>query len=380
MGNNGTIHLFDSTNFARCTLTDHPYYPMIRIMLSSQLPALIPNLPRNTSLYALQVDDQLTLLAQIDGETGCTYTASFITHYFDYLMAEIRMMMPGFSGRCMLPLLSGIKRFFIRQKLDNILYIGNFFLSTNIHLSWRDDQLTRLHQFIITRFTAHRLVFRSLTAPLDQSLISKLAQLGYQPIISRQVFLTRSRFVSLKKNRSVMRDLALLRKTSFTVRDITSEIEQWADDIARLYQSLYLKKYSDFNPQFTAEFFQQMVLHGGWQATGVFDGEKLVAFSTLMTIGNVTTAAGIGYDESYPQSDGLYRLSGLSSYLRADEHHWVNLSSGVGKFKMGRGAQCYPEYSYYYSHKAPELSRTGFALWRKLLNMIAERFARDRIF
>lgn len=85
----------------------------------------------------------------------------------------------------------------------------------------------------------------------------------------------------------------------------------------------------------------------------MFDGEKLVAFSTLMTIGSVTTAAGIGYDDSYPQSDGLYRLAGLSSYLCADEQHWVNLSSRVGKFKMGRGAQCYPEYSYCYSHKAP---------------------------
>src|SRR5262249_58873840 len=81
--------------------------------------------------------------------------------------------------------------------------------------------------------------------------------------------------------------------------------------------------------------------------------------------GEVMTGAVLGYAQELSQKLGLYRLAVAMLIAEATARHLqLNLSGGVGQFKMLRGAIPVEEFDAVYDHHLPLHRRLAWtALW-----------------
>ncbi|WP_159566180.1 hypothetical protein [Budvicia diplopodorum] len=378
MGSN--ITLYDGTDFVRCTLYHHPFYPYLNSFLAQKPEEMIANLPESTRCYALEVDGELTMLVQVATERQKTYTASLLTHYFDYTQDELDLVDAGRWKKPLKMLLRTMGNFFYRLRLDDALYVGNFLLSTNLQPKWSPEQLRLIHQFVVGRFKAQRIIYRSLNDYSHGEQMATLSSMGYRRIFSRQIFVADKLYQTKKKHKSVVGDFHLMANTPLTIRQIRQDVDDYSLRLKQQYDRLYLDKYSAYNPQFTQRYFSQMVGSGAVELFGIFDDRLLVGFSGIFSGRGVMTTPLIGYDFSYPKEAGLYRIISAITLLKVDERKVLNMSSGAGAYKMHRGAKVHLEYSYYFDRRASCLSRYAFRLFAALVNLLGEKFGKERIF
>ena len=377
---NNSVILFDQTDFSRCTLRNHPFYPYIKTFLAAAPEDMIANLPQSTRCYALELDGELTMLVQVTTERQKTYTASLLTHYFDYAEDELDLVNAGRWKKPLKLFLRMTGRFFYRQRLDDALYIGNFLLSTNLQPKWTAQQLGLIHQFVVGRFKTERIIYRSLNDYFHGEQMATLSSLGYRRIFSRQMFVADKLYRTQKKRNSVAGDFRLMANTPLTIRRINQDVDNYSQRLKQQYDELYLDKYSTYNPQFTERYFSQMISCEAIELHGIFDRQKLVGFSGIFSGEGVMTTPLIGYDFSYPKETGLYRIISAITLLQVDDKKVLNMSSGAGPYKMHRGASVHLEYSYYFDHRASCLSRYAFRLFAGVVNLLGEKFGKERIF
>ena len=129
---------------------------------------------------------------------------------------------------------------------------------------------------------------------------------------------------------------------------------------AKLYNDLYINKYTEINPKYNKEIFNLLRTSGFEVFTLLNRQNELVGFYVPFIFNNTVSVPWFGYDTSLAQKDGLYRLLMLNIIEYAKNNNYnLNLSSGVGEFKQRRGAKQYWEYlAIDYSH---------LDLYRKLL-------------
>lgn len=73
----------------------------------------------------------------------------------------------------------------------------------------------------------------------------------------------------------------------------------------------------------------------------------------------------IGYDRTYPQKEGLYRLLTMETMLEAEHRGLLlNMSSGAAHFKRLRGAEPHLEYNMVYDGHLPWWRRLPWNLTR----------------
>lgn len=377
---NNKVILYDQMDFSRCTLRNHPFYPYINRFLAAKPQEMIANLPQSTRCYALELDGELTMLVQVTTERQKTYTASLLTHYFDYAEDELDLVDTGLWKKPLKIFLRMTGRFFSRQRLDDAVYIGNLLLSTNLQPKWRPEQLSLIHRFVVERFNTDRIIYRSLNDYFHREQMASLSSLGYRRIFSRQIFVADKLYRTQKKRNSVSGDFRLMMNTPLTIRLVNLDVNSYVQQLKQQYDQLYLDKYSAYNPQFTERYFSQMVSCGAIELHGIFDRQRLVGFSGIFSGDGVMTTPLIGYDFSYPKETGLYRIISAITLLQVDDKKILNMSSGAGPYKMHRGASVHLEYSYYFEHRASCLSRYAFRLFASIVNLLGEKFGKERIF
>src|SRR5262249_2140198 len=144
---------------------------------------------------------------------------------------------------------------------------------------------------------------------LEADVAGRLAALGYQPVISRQVYVLDPRTGGHRKKTSYLRDRALARRSPY----------EWTTDLGdadiprlkRLYDDLYLDKYSRYNPRFTEEFFRAALNLGWLELQALRCGGRLDGVLGFVVRNGIMTTPLIGYDRSLPADIGLYRLISL---------------------------------------------------------------------
>jgi hypothetical protein len=120
--------------------------------------------------------------------------------------------------------------------------------------------------------------------------------------------------------------------------------------MAELYRLLYLEKYSQLNPVFTARYLRLCHQSGVMRFFGLRGpGGILDGVLGLFIVDGVVTAPVVGYDTARDRRLGLYRLlMTLVFEFAAKEGQRINLSSGAAEFKRLRGGQPFIEYSAIY--------------------------------
>ncbi|SEO01612.1 hypothetical protein SAMN04488134_103127 [Amphibacillus marinus] len=336
------VKLYRADQFSQCQNVTHPLYDYIRVLMSNDPSALIANIT-NAECYALEVGNKLMLLVDADYKPNQSYVTSIRAQYLDYAQEELKIV--NIKGATIFSaLFKGLKRI-VPNKTDKVLYVGNYLFSTNLFESLSIAEIAEIEAVVAKQLPNRTIIFRSQNACLNKGLIANLTELGYQPFLSRQVYIADDA-QKIKKKKSFKKDRQFARQTDLTVKT-DFDVAYYADRIVDLYQQLYIEKYSTINPQYTRKFIIEMFAVENTTFTGIFDHDKLVGVTMSWTLDQVITVPILGYDLTYPQEAGIYRLLTYYTLMKVNETTCFHMSSGVGNFKLTRGAEYWPEFLYY---------------------------------
>lgn len=251
-------------------------------------------------------------------------------------------------------------------RINRVVCINNWLLSTNLYPSIDRNALHTLTNMAQEHFPEQAILFRSLNDRTNRQLIESLRSLGYLLAPSRQVYMFDGNQPDYLDRHNTRIDHKLLERSSGFVPVTHDEFSQDEDARVReLYEMLYLRKYSFHNPHFTERLIaiwrrsKLVKLFGLKNRVG-----QLVAVVGTLAMHGVMTAPLVGYDTSLPQSQGLYRML-MAHVLKAaaDERLMLNLSAGAAGFKRLRGGVSEIEYSAVYCRHLPLRQRS---VWKSL--------------
>lgn len=234
-------------------------------------------------------------------------------------------------------------------KIDKNIHVNNFLLSTNPYPEWDGKEIGEITDELLKEYPKHAIIFRSLNEYQHQQIINKFEDKGYIKLGSRQVYIYDTDYDTWIKHNNNRNDIRLIKKQK--LRYIShEEMYPYLEEALELYNKLYLVKYSQFNPQFTIDYFrisyeQKLIHFQGY----VDDNNKLKSFAGLFIIENTITSPLVGYDTDAPQKEGLYiHAIHLIFLYKFKSGLLLNLSSGASLFKRMRGGQASIEYSLIY--------------------------------
>lgn len=280
-----------------------------------------------------------------------SYVASLYSQYVSYgkreIELEFRQPILRFLGKS---LLATIAKTFSFSNLDEVVFVNNWLLSTNLYPKEIPlSDLRLLTSFLSEKFPGKAICFRSLNPFLNHELIEDLQSLGFAKVFSRKVFLASTEGPrAYRKKRNFGHDLRLWKKSKDRLKwtKLSLPTQDELSRIQELYQELYLGKYARLNPDFSLEFFNHLIAHAVLTVYALKEGGEIIAVLGYFLFDGVQTASVIGYDSSLPQKKGLYRLISLKIVELAEENEAViHASSGVSAFKASRGLDAYWEYN-----------------------------------
>lgn len=339
-----------------------------------------------THMKLLQTSTHLLPVSVNEGgeRADNSYVVSPLTTYVDYAEYEIRQLARPFLTWPLRGLVRGVGRWLARSRIDRIVQVNNWLLSTNLYPpDWDGADLPEMTRLLTQAYPEHVIGFRSLNGYSNPELIERLKALGYLPIPSRQVYLFEAKDGAdspYLRRQNTNHDARLLARTPYTQVQGDALSEADFTRIEHLYNLLYLEKYCPLNPHFTAQWLQSGQREGWLKLTALRSPEGSIdAVLGWFSNERIMTTPVVGYDTSLPQKLGLYRLiSQISLEQAALRKGLLNMSAGAAHFKRMRGGQPEIEYSFVYVRHLPTaqarvwrvlswlLHRIGVPLMRKL--------------
>lgn len=303
-----------------------------------------------------------------------SYVCSPYSQYIDYALYETRLELGSRKGLNLLASLvfglagkmGGYCRF------DRVVMPENLLLSTNLYPRKNELPLPEMRDFLIKQYPDRAIVFRSVNESLDKDFLEALVQIGFRPVFSRQVYLISPASGIHRQKRACRIDLELAkRQTDFQWEYLEEPTQEDIGDMLRLYNGLYLDKYSPINPQYTARYLENILRNGIFRACVLRHAGSMVAFTSYFIRDGVMVNPLIGYDRDYPREAGLYRLLTLRTLLEAEKKGLtLNMSSGAAHFKRLRGARPYIEYNLVYDSHLSIRRKAPWRLFRGLSGIV----------
>jgi hypothetical protein len=138
-----------------------------------------------------------------------------------------------------------------------------------------------------------------------------------------------------------------------------------------------MDKHSPLNPDFSDAFFDLCLDHQFLELFALRHDGRLVGVVGLMERHGWVTTPLIGYDQSLPQSLGLYRrLTALLIEQAIKRGCKIHYSSGAGSFKTARGGRPALEYTAVYVGHLTPYRQTALALFARLVRGFGEKLIR----
>ncbi|MEP7357263.1 MAG: GNAT family N-acetyltransferase [Anaerolineales bacterium] len=334
----------------------------------------------HASVQVLKLGEALLPITLSDFHPANSYVCSPYTHYVSYAREEFRHLRNPPVERLLRLLFGPLGGYLRAAQLDRVVYVNNWLLSTNLYPALNAEQVRGALEHLRAAFPDRAIVFRSVEAAHYPAVDAALAAAGCRRVFSRSIYFQDPASAQVQRKLDYQRDLKLLADGAYTVVD---GAELGPDDAARileLYNLLYLRKYSYYNPQFTEAFIKLALADrlltikvlrrdGGRDegGHGVIDGAL-----GYVARGGLMTAPLFGYDTGLPQALALYRrLSALVAQEGLRRQLEVHLSAGVGGFKRARGGRPALEYNLVYDAHLPANRRRAWALVQALTERIA---------
>lgn len=307
-----------------------------------------------------------------DTEYNSSYVCSPYNALITYSKDELFKINNRLLRLCLILLINSIGGLLRLGKVNKNYFINNFLLSTNPYPNWHGDGAKEQLKRAIEKYPQHAIMYRSLNEHTNNDLIENLKKEGFILAASRQVYIFDASFYEFINRNNTRNDRRALAKSEYELVLHDQIRESDYPDIVRLYNLLYLEKYSKHNPQFSLKLIaywhqnrlltmmglrdKQGVLQG---VVGLFESEQVI------------TAPLVGYNTKLPKYKSLYRIL---IYLILDysnkQNRCLNLSSGASHFKLLRGGQPFIEYTAAYIKHLPLYRRITWRAIQILLNTV----------
>lgn len=318
----------------------------------------------SVSIRALRIDGRILPLAINAGTGDTSYVCSPSAQYLSYTAEE-------FAKRHSLPaalvrrLVSPFGAFLHQSSVDRVAFINNWLFSTNPSPELNFQSIQEVTDRVLEQCPDFAIVFRSINPRLDPSLCQSLLKSGYRFARSRRVYVLDGPSKRRQERNNAQTDLKLLEKSAYRLVRCHRVLEQSASRIADLYQALYLSKHSRLNPHFNREFFLLALRENILTFVALEKDGRIDGFVTYFVEGDRMTGAVLGYDLDLARKVGLYRMLVAILISEATERGLrLNLSAGVGRFKMLRGALPVEEFDAIYDRHLPALRRLAWSALR----------------
>lgn len=311
-----------------------------------------------------------------------SYVASIYNTYICYAQRELTITaLSPFIRNLFLALIKSISLCIAPSKLDKVVYINNWLVSTNLYPSeFTPHSIETLIQFLTQKFNQHAIVFRSLNNQNNASLIKCVSAHRFSLIGSRQVYLFNAQEgiqASFLKRRDTQNDLRMRLKSGSYLKTIkTQQCTHYYEKIESFYTQLYIEKYCGLNPQYTAKFIKHAESIGMLETYGIYTKEGImIGAMGLFARYNIMTSPVVGYNALSLKQHQTYRQIMSYNLEQAQIKNLLfNASSGGSQFKLNRGATATIEYSAFYINHLPPLQRYQWRVLQWLVNKIALPF------
>jgi hypothetical protein len=297
------------------------------------------------------------------GHAENAWICSPITTYGRYAAEESERLMP----RVLRPLLRGAigltDAWMRHAQLDRAVAVNNWLVSTNLYPPAAAFDLDVLVHTCRDRWPDRAIWLRSLNTLQHADWLRAATSAGFALIPTRQVYVFRN-LRRTRQHQNLRRDLQWLDKTPLTFVPHDAFTDADFAQAERLYAQLYLDKYSALNPRYTAAFLRAWHAAGLLECGGFRDAQGVLrAVVGVFGQGPLLTAPIVGYDTTWPQHAGLYRLL-MAHVLRTTiaRDAELNLSAGAAHFKRLRGGVPAIEMSAVYCRHLPPATRRAIAV------------------
>jgi len=306
-----------------------------------------------------------------DDRADNAWVCSPITTYGRYAAEESERLAP----RMLRPVLHGTihlaDTWMRRAQLDRAVAVNNWLVSTNLYPSAAAFDLDALVRACRERWPNRAIWLRSLNTLQHADWLHAATAAGFVLIPTRQVYVFRD-LRNARRHQNLRRDLQWLARTPLTFVPHGALTDADFVQAEQLYAQLYLDKYSALNPRYTAAFIRAWHAAGLLECAGFRDADGVLrAVVGMFGQGALLTAPIVGYDTTWPQSAGLYRLL-MAHVLRMTitRDAALNLSAGAAHFKRLRGGVPAIEMSAVYSSHLPAATQRAIAVLRTLTTRI----------
>ncbi|WP_312473406.1 hypothetical protein [Neobacillus sp.] len=322
----------------------------------------------NTSVYLLEIDDLVIPVTVNEKEFENSYVCSPYTHYISYAKEELWELKKPLLEKVLSKCIDGIGFFLRHTRINRVVIINNWFLSTNLYFPLSESQIERITKFLSIKFPTYTLMFRSLNKRLHQQMFHGFKNNKYKQIMSRSIYLFEPlhfKSLSRRQKKDFLNDESFMKKSNYSVSESTKADESFIPVIEQLYNQLYIHKYSEHNPQFTTEYYSNAIKHDLMNFKILQnEDDSIDGVIGYFHRNNVLTTPILGYKLDKGKSQGLYRLlSLLIAYEVLDKNYIGHFSAGAGDFKRNRGSIQEIEYTFYYNE---HLSFTSKFVWNFL--------------
>lgn len=255
-------------------------------------------------------------------------------------------------------------------KINRAAFYNHQGFSTNLHTKSEKEEFKEICFGASKEFVKRAIIIRS---------ISEHEILDFDPkfykIPTRLVFVNNDPQTDLKERSNCKKDLRIMARFSLSLLQYSAPFDdQKIQTALGQYRQLYLSKYSKNSPDFTAEYFKELLGNKVLSFYGIEDSKgNLLAFFALYINGDLATPALVGYDF---QSDlPLYRaLMTGALKVAAKKGLKLNNSAGAPIFKARRGGKPQIEYMLIYAEHLNFWRKLGYRIFEKLSRLMLPIF------
>ena len=344
---------------------------MLEAMVAAGPETMIANV--STELAALEVAGRPMPVTRDDGRLGGSYVCSPHSAYVLYACQELGIVGAGWMAPPARAALAGLDLLLRGARINRIVHLGNWMLSTNLHGGWKGEGVAAAREALVESNPDHLLGIRSVDDWSSPGLRAALVADGWILTPSRQIWVADDLRSDWLPRHNHENDRRLIDRSPLVMADLEEVGDADSRRIAELYAMLYVGRYSVLNPILTPAFVQASARTGMIRYRVARDPEGVImAVAGMWSEDGIMTPPVVGYDTARPRREGLYRIATWMFMERALESGWrLHASAGAAHFKRQRGARGVIEWNAYHARHLPRRRRLAV----EALAAILTRFA-----
>lgn len=293
------------------------------------------------------------LLATINSkEYGNTHICSPYNVYIGYAKSSAKHFDQAWIRALIYSFTTIFGSLFKLFQFNKVIQLNNTLATVNIHPRDVHDFLPDVLEVLIERYPHHAILWPRINLMTDSQLYEELKKHEFTIIPTKTVHLydVTKNYMRIKTTK---RDFSVLKQSQYKIVQHDELTDADMDRIHELYEMLFIKKHSEFNPNFTQKYFRYAHRSRWFEFTALRSPEGVIdAFCSQTKLHDVMVCGPSGYDTSKPAKLGLYRMIiwlNLDKAFR--EKCLYNMGSGNELYKLNRGSIREIEYNaVYYRH------------------------------